>query len=154
MIDYGAIRSYASLRIAEKLLSQRQDKEIPYRLNIANRTPINLNKGQIRKELRGVSIDITGHQERLTLDVTTIKYDIVLSINWLHTHNLLINQKARTLKFPLYSHGTRKGERLTLKVLIAYTIWIRPHGRILASTSKELPAEYKNFKELFKEKKG
>ena len=31
---------------------------------------------------------------------------------------------------------------------------MRPHGRILAGTSEELPAEYKNFKELFKEKKG
>jgi hypothetical protein len=45
MLDYGATRSYASLRIAEKLLSWKQDKEIPYRLNMANRTPINLNEG-------------------------------------------------------------------------------------------------------------
>ena len=61
MIDYGAIRSYASLKIAEKLLSWRQDKEIPYRLNITNKTPINLNKGWIRKELKEVKMDIAGH---------------------------------------------------------------------------------------------
>jgi hypothetical protein len=91
IIDYGAIKSYASLRIAEKLLSWRQDKEIPYRLNMTNGTPINLDKGWIRKELREISMDIAGHRERLTLDVATIKYDVVLGMNWLHTHNPLIN---------------------------------------------------------------
>jgi hypothetical protein len=58
---------------------------------MADRTPINLNKGWIRKELRKVSMDITGHRERLTLDVAMIKYNIVLGMNWLYTHNPLIN---------------------------------------------------------------
>ena len=48
---------------------------------MADGTPINLDKGWIRKELREVSMDIAGHQERLTLDVATTKYDVVLGMN-------------------------------------------------------------------------
>ena len=83
-----------------------------------------------------------------------IKYDIILGMLWLRIHNLTVNWQTRILKFPNYSHGTKKGDRLSLKVPIVKAIWVRPQGRILAGTSMELPSEYQDFENLFKEKKG
>ena len=70
---------------------------------------------------------------------------------WLHQHNPKINWKNRTLEFTQCS--ARKGDRSSLKVPMAKAIWVRPQGRYLAELdAHDLPSEYQDFKELFKER--
>jgi Retroviral aspartyl protease len=82
-VDCGANRSYVSLRLGQKMTSWRKEKKDPYPLAMADGTPVEHGDGWIRQELRDVELDIAGHLERITLDITTIKYDIVLGMTWL-----------------------------------------------------------------------
>jgi Reverse transcriptase (RNA-dependent DNA polymerase)/Retroviral aspartyl protease len=154
MLDSGANQSYASYEMGEKLWTQRRRKKIPYPLTMADGSPVAFNDGKVTDELYDVQLDIAGHQETLSLDITNLKYDIVLGMTWLQRHNPMIDWTARTLKFPLCSHGTKLGDRSSPKVPIARAIWVRPQGSTLDSTNEELPPEYQEFEDLFKEKVG
>jgi hypothetical protein len=74
--------------------SWRKEKKDLYLLTIADGTPVNHGTGWIRQELRDVELDIAGHLEKITLDITIIKYDVILGIAWLQKHNLVIDWKA------------------------------------------------------------
>lgn len=93
---------------------------------MADETPVDYDAGWIRKELRGVELCILGHKEKLSLDIVNLRYDIVLGMAWLVTHNLKIDWKAQVLEFPLCSYGTETGDRLSLRVPFAKAIWVRP----------------------------
>jgi hypothetical protein len=154
MVDSGANRSYASPRLGQKLTSWRKEKLKPYPLTMADGTPVAHDDGWIRKELRNVTLQIQEHTETTTLDIVNIKYDIVLGMDWLQKHNPKIDWKHRTLEFPYCSHGTNQEGRSPSKVPFAKAIWVRPQGRMLAGSSEELPSEYQDFEDLFKEREG
>jgi hypothetical protein len=101
-----------------------------------------------------VQLTIGQHEEKISLDIVNIKYDVVLGMAWLQQHNPVIDWKARILKFPACSQGTKEGGRSPPKVPITKAIWVRPQGRMLAGTSEELPPEYQDFEDLFKEREG
>ena len=153
MIDSGANRSYASLRLGQLLSSKRQDKKDPYPLTMADGSPVDHDGGWVRKELQEVNLQIGNHHETVSLDITNLKYDIVLGMTWLQRHNPNIDWDTKELEFPKCSHGT-KGGRSPLKVPFAKAIWVRPQGRMLAGTSEELPSEYQDFENLFTEREG
>jgi hypothetical protein len=155
MIDSGAQGNFASERLGKRLWKQQNNKENPYRLTMADGSPTEHGDGWVRTELKKVELRIETHTEEISLDITAIKYDIVLGISWLEKHNPTINWKTRTLEFPNCSHGTETGDRSSPKVPFARAIWVRPVGRMLAGTSiEELPPEYKDFEKLFTEKEG
>jgi RNase H-like domain found in reverse transcriptase/Reverse transcriptase (RNA-dependent DNA polymerase)/Integrase zinc binding domain/Chromo (CHRromatin Organisation MOdifier) domain/Retroviral aspartyl protease len=154
MVDCGANRSYVSLRLGQKLSSWRQDKDKPYPLTMADGTPVDHGDGWVRQELNGVELNIAGHRERISLDITNIRYDIILGMAWLERHNPEIDWKARVLKFPKCSHGNGTGDGSSPKVPFAKAIWVRPQGRTLAGTSEELPSEYQDFEDVFNERIG
>jgi hypothetical protein len=154
MIDSGANRSYASTAMGQKLQNWKKDKEKPYPLTMADGTPLGHDDGWVRKELRDVTLDIKGHSEQIVLDVVGIKYDVILGMAWLRQHNPTIRWKERILEFPQCSHGKETGDRSSPKVPFAKAIWVRPQGRVLAGTSEELPPEYQDFEDLFKEREG
>ena len=154
MLNSEANRSYASLRLGSKLAQQRRKKDEPYPLTMADGKPVDHDNGQIWNELRDIQLTIGQHTERISLDIVNIKYNIILSISQLKIHNLTVNQQTRILKFPNCSHGTKVGDRSSPNISIAKAIQVRPQGRILASTSMELPSEYQDFEDLFKKKKG
>ena len=154
MIDSGANRSYASLRLGSKLAQDKRKNDEPYPLTMADGKPVDQDGGWIRNELRDVQLTLGQHTERLTLDIVNIKYDIILGMSWLRLHNPTVNWQTRILEFPNCSHGRKPGDRSSPKVPIAKAIWVRPQGRMLAGTSVELPSEYQDFEDLFKEKEG
>jgi hypothetical protein len=154
MLDSGSNRNYASPHIGQKLKSWNKTKTNPYPLNMADGTPISYADGWIRNELRAVSLDIQGHVESIDLDIMQTKYDVVLGLAWLSTHNPSIDWKARVLEFPNCSPGCKMGDRSSPKVAFTKAIWLRPQGRVLAGTSIDLPSEYQDFEELFKERVG
>ena len=155
MIDSGANGNYASRDVERRLKKYTATKANPYRLTMADGSPTKDEDGWVREELRQVELNIHGHQEEITLDVTTIKYDMILGMKWLEEHNPHINWKKRTITFPNCSHGTKMEDRSSSTVPFAKAIWVRPRGRVLAGLSiEELPGEYKEFKHLFEEKEG
>ena len=151
MIDSGANRSYASERTGKLLQHLQYDKTIPYPLTMANGQTV----GWINKEIR-TTLQIGEQTEQIALDITRIpKYDVVLGMAWLQEHNPQIDWKTRQLTFPPCSTEKKMGGRSPSKVPVVKAIWVRPHGRTLAGSSvEELPPEYKNFEELFKEREG
>ena len=154
MVDSGANRNYASVRLGNRLARLRQNKVQPYPLTMADGSPVEHGDGWIRQELRNARLSIGQHKERISLDSVNIKYDIVLGMAWLQQHNPVIDWKARILRFPECSLGTKAGDRSSPKVPITKAIWVRPRGRMLAGTSEELPPEYQDFEDLFKEREG
>ena len=80
MLDSGANQNYASLRLWGLLPQQRRNKENPYPLTMADGTPVDYEGGWIKKELREVELRIGTHDEKITLDIMSIKYDIVLGM--------------------------------------------------------------------------
>jgi hypothetical protein len=126
MVNSGANRSYVLPHMGQKLSSWRQDKQDPYQLSMADGTPVDYGDGKITQELRNIELNIAGHRERMTLDIIRIKYDVVLGMAWLQTHNPDIDWKARILKFPKYSHGNDKGDGSSPKVPFMKAIWVRP----------------------------
>jgi len=153
MIDCGANRSYASLQTGERLKHRKREKQEPYPLNMADGSPVEHDGGWIRKEVQA-RLKIADHEENITLDIAPIKYDIILGMDWLQRNNPAIDWRERTLEFPKCS-GKRTGARSTPKGHhMARAIWVRPQGRVLASTDQPLPSEYQDFEQLFKEREG
>ena len=122
MIDCGANRSYASIRLGQRLVQWKKDKQCPYPLTMADGTPVDHDEGWVRKELRQVRLRIEDHEEVISLDIINLKYDIVFGMAWLYTHNPTVDWRARVLKFPQCSHGTETGGRSPLKVPIVRAI--------------------------------
>ena len=58
---------------------------------MADGSPVEYRDGWVQEELRELKLRISGHQETITLDITNIKYDLVLGIEWLQRHNPTIN---------------------------------------------------------------
>lgn len=155
MLDSGANGNYVSTQMAQRLKDCQAMKKHPYRLTMADGSPSAFEDGWVRKELQQVELNIQGHQEKIDLDVTSIKYDIILGMGWLKDHDPNISWRQRILTFPNCSHGTKTGDRSPPKVPFARAIWVRPGGRMLAQANiEELPPEYMKYKELFLEKEG
>jgi hypothetical protein len=152
MIDSGANRSYVSEGIGNRLKAIQMTKRIPYPLSMAN----GHTEGWITKEIPGV-LQIGNRKENITLDVTRIpKYDVVLGMAWLEQNNPRVDWKKQELTFPSSSTEGKTDDRSPSKVPVVKAIWVRPQGRtVLAGSSiEELPPEYKNFEDVFKEREG
>ena len=153
MVDTGATASFVSTRFAAKHRNGVQLKKKPYPLTMADGSPVEQHGGMVIEELRAATLTIAEHQEIMTLDVVTIKYDLILGIPWLESHNPQIDWKKRDLTFPNCRHGTT-GVRSTPKVPFIKAIWVRPQGRMLAFAEVICPPEYQEFEELFEDKEG
>ena len=154
LVDSGAGSSYASTQLAQRLKHKKQVKKEPYKLTMADGSPLDQDDGWVKNEIHQAHLRIQNHHEQLSLDIVNIKYDIILGMEWLRKHNPKVDWCTRQLEFPDCSHG-EKGDRSPPKVPIRKAIWVRPQGRMLASTEEQgLPAEYKEFKTLFEERPG
>jgi len=153
MIDCGANQNYASPQLAERLQKQCRQKAKPYPLNMADGTPVEYGGGWIRREIRDVRLEIEGHTEQIDLDIAPIKYDIILGMKWLQKQGPAIDWQERTLTFPNRSHGNKKKDRSSSGSPIR-AIWVRPNRKILADMTEEIPEEYRDFADLFKEREG
>jgi len=149
LIDSGAQGNYVNPRVAHQLNSYQRKKSEPYTLSGFNGS----DQGQVNQELRDINLNIDGHVEPITLDVTPMKYDLVLGMAWLKKHNPLINWSTRLLTFPNCRHFGLPSSKGTTNITKA--IWVRPQGRTLASVEPvECPKEYEDFKDVFEEKLG
>jgi transposase InsO family protein len=148
MVDSGANRNYASRDLGQRLRKYQRKREMPYSLSMANGNT----SRPVDTELHDVPMTIGEHEERITLDLTDLKkYDAVLGMAWLHRHNPTIDWRSRTLEFT--NCRTCEEDRSSSKVPVAKAIWVRPRGRNLDELdAHELPSEYQDFKELFKER--
>ena len=97
IIDCGANTNYVSRTTAKKLKLQEVEKENPYPLLMADGSLTKVNNGKIDTELRQVKLSVSLHQEEIDLNITDIKYNVVLGMGWLGSHNPIINWKERIL---------------------------------------------------------
>jgi predicted aspartyl protease len=88
LIDCGANQNYISRDTGKKLQQYVQKLPLPYALSMADgRTT-----GMITEQVQNVPMRIGKHQERISLDITTLpKYDMVLGMAWLFDHNPTIH---------------------------------------------------------------
>jgi hypothetical protein len=154
MVDCGANTSYVSTGLSKEMKRWVSERKTPYPLTLADGSPVSSKDGMVTKELKDVCLRIGNHEETMTIDVTNTKYDIVLGMVWLTKHNPKIDWKRRVLEFPQCKHGTKTGDRSSLKAPPVRAIWVRPQGRMLAGSSIDLPSEYQDFAELFRERIG
>ena len=111
--------------MGQLLKDWKRNKERPYPLTMADGSPVAHDDGWINTELHNIQLNISGHEENMTLEKVEIKYDSVLVMAWLSQHNPTIAWKARVLEFSNCSPG-RMGDRSSLSVPIARAIWVRP----------------------------
>ena len=126
MLDCGANRNYISLRIGQLFYDRVTEKEHPYPLTMADGSPADHNDGWVRKEILGAQLTIGYHDEDVNVDITNIRYDMILGMAWLRQHNPVIDWKKRTLEFPNCSHGIKQTGDRSSQVPIARAIWVRP----------------------------
>jgi transposase InsO family protein len=145
MIDSGANGNFMSPEYASRHQIPTRDKEKPYSLALADGTPIA--HGKVRTETQSVTLDIEDHQEQIVLDVTPIKFDIILGISWLERHDPVVHWRKRILEFPNCDCGN---ETATPETSFTKAVWVRPDYAVLATTDG-CPPEYQEFEPLFKE---
>ena len=100
LIDSRASGTYVHKRIANKLATFRKDKEIPYNLSSITRDSC----AKVNQELRTITLEVDGYSERLSLNIVDMKYDVVLGMSWLKTHNLEIDWSKNKLQFTRCNH--------------------------------------------------
>jgi hypothetical protein len=78
IIDLEVNSSFMSPEYATRHRILVRDKAKPYSLVLADGTPIT--QGKVRQETQAIRLNIKEHQEEITLDITPIKFDIILGI--------------------------------------------------------------------------
>jgi RNase H-like domain found in reverse transcriptase/Reverse transcriptase (RNA-dependent DNA polymerase)/Integrase zinc binding domain/Chromo (CHRromatin Organisation MOdifier) domain/Aspartyl protease len=146
MIDSGATGNFISKKWLQNQGLKVKTKKDSYALTLADGTP--LRQGRIDQEVGPVTLGIMDHEESITLDVADIKYDAILGIPWLETHNPVVNWKTRNMGFPncqCEATGTWKPEG---------TLWARPRRQEIAELKESISLkEYSRFQQLFVEDK-
>lgn len=135
LLDTGATRNFVSTRLARKLKTFLRQKENPYPLRMADNTPVDYNGGWVTEELDGVKLSVDKRTERLTLDVVKTEHDVVLGMPWLVAANPWIDWTTRQL------HAVGDDDQY-----LEY--WEE------AKEDVEIPREYQEFEDLFKEREG
>jgi hypothetical protein len=145
MIDSGATGLFVHPRIADQLVQKQRKKVDPYDLTGFNGST----QDRITRRLQGVTLDIDGHRETITMDICDMKYDIVLGMPWLVRHNPRILWIDRRVIFDGCSCGT----------VSSTTELSQPEGQALAESERtDEPAEfeqyYSEFRDIAEEKFG
>jgi RNase H-like domain found in reverse transcriptase/Reverse transcriptase (RNA-dependent DNA polymerase)/Integrase zinc binding domain/Retroviral aspartyl protease len=98
LIDSGAQKSFIDASIVKRLSIPTDKLKTPVGLNMADGTPST--SGPVTHTC---NLDFTvsaHHHETLKLNVTCLQtHAVILGIDWLHTHNPLINWKKHELRF-------------------------------------------------------
>ena len=99
IVDSGATENYISREYVLRNKTPIRDKKNPYRLTLADGSPVRKERGQIKTETTPLLLRIEEHYEEIVLDVLGIKYDVILGKAWLSHHNPTINWKTHVLEF-------------------------------------------------------
>ena len=99
LLDSGAQQSYVSRSAVDRAGLSPRYKDDPYPLRIAN-GELMPGEERITLEVRGASLQVQNHEERVNLDIlSTATHDVILGLPWLRKHNPRINWKKRQLLF-------------------------------------------------------
>lgn len=142
MIDSGATENYVSRGNVERQHLTLGQKRYPYRLTLADGTPVKQDDGWIRQQVQLDQLCIDPHQECITLDAVSIDHDLILGMPWLVKHNPDVNWIRRSLTFPQCE---------CTDVPVSETDKARPEDATIAATVSDCPPEYKQFSKLLEE---
>ena len=87
MMDSGANRSYVLATVLDWFHNKKTKKKWPYPLTTADGSPMGLDDGMVREELKDITLIIGTHTEIRALDVVRMQHDVVLGMDWLTQHN-------------------------------------------------------------------
>ena len=91
LLDSGAQQSYVSRSAVDRAGLSLRYKDDPYPLRIAN-GELMPGEERITLEVRGASLQVQNHEERVNLDIlSTATHDVILGLPWLRKHNPRIN---------------------------------------------------------------
>jgi hypothetical protein len=100
MIDLGAMDSYMSLEIVERIHLCTKEKKEPYKLALMDGKTKRDNDGMVTKETLVFSITISEHAENTKLDITQLgNHEIILGMPWIKKHNPIIDWVKGTISF-------------------------------------------------------
>jgi hypothetical protein len=100
MIDLGAMDSYMSLEIVERIHLCTKEKKEPYELALVNGKTKRDNDGMVTKETLVFSMTINEHTENTKLDITQLgNHEIILGMPWIKKHNPVIDWVKGTISF-------------------------------------------------------
>ncbi|KAI1686157.1 reverse transcriptase [Pyrenophora tritici-repentis] len=99
LVDSGSQANYVSAHAASSAGLKPLRKQEAYPLHVANGEPMP-GEQEITHEVRQVTLNIQGHQEKIDLDVFGLAtHDIILGLPWLREHNPRIDWKSKTFSF-------------------------------------------------------
>ena len=177
MIDSGATRNFMLRKFATNHRIPGLPKERPYQITVVDGTPLNQDEGMVKEETLPLMSQIHGKDlGRITFDLVSISYEVILGIPWLEKVNPSIDWNSQKITI-----GKKKSKKSTpkqgktpmieicklsqkqmrkiqqqepQKVL---TVWIKPVSEQLNATQEEdearakIPRDYQEFYEMFKE---
>ena len=140
MIDSSATGNFMSRKFATNHRIPRLPKERPYQLTVVDETPLNQDEGMVKEEILPLMSQIHGKDlGRITFDLVSIPYEVILGIPWLEKVNPSIGKKKSRKSTPKQGKSpmieickiSQKQMRKIYqqepqKVL---TVWIRPVSR-------------------------
>ena len=178
MINSGATRNFLSRKFATNHRIPGLPKERPYQPTVVDGTPLNQDKGMVKEKTLPLMSQI--HRKdlgRITFDLMSIPYKVILGIPWLEKVNPSIDWNSQKLTI-----GKKKSRKSTskqgktpmieiCKILQkqmrkihqqepqkVFIVWTRLVSGQLNATQKEdearakIPRNYQEFYAMFKKK--
>jgi len=146
MIDSGATGNFISTRYVTSQHLNWKLKRNPYRLTLADGSPVSQEGGWVRKEVYLPELSFGKHQEPITLDTISMDHDLILGMPWLRKHNPEVDWDRQKLAF--LRCKCEKNQSITKSPIVVKG---ETTGAELAVLMSDLPPEYQGFKKLFQE---
>lgn len=151
MMDSGAQGNFISPDIAVLHRFPTQVKEDPYQLTVVDGTSTSYQDGNVNVETEPlVMITPSGHTEEIQFDVTEIgQHQIILGMPWLQKHNPTVDWKTQEIAYDRCNCHWSQFKPREISAISG-----EQEHLAQGSPMKQIPLEYKQFEELFKEETG
>ena len=170
-INSGATGNFMSESFARRNKVPVQGKKDPYQLTVVDRTPLSKDKRQVTKETKSLRLSVHGMMIGTEeFNLVQIPHKVILGLLWLEKQNSRIDWRRRQLVF-LDKTLVTSEPGVTIKEISlthwkkyhqhgqACVAWMKPRTQQLCTTqdtvgktqAPQLPSEYKEYQEMFKE---
>jgi hypothetical protein len=157
MIDSGATGNFMTAKLAASRKFRLHEKEKPQPLLVVDGTPISSNGGMITHETVPIEVIMQGgHKESIQFDIVQMdNHACILGVPWLKKHNPRIDWREERIVLDQCACGRDpaqlKRENATLGQRELCATSKMPEDQAQASSLKEIPVEYKEYEQLFRE---
>ena len=158
LIDSGAAGNFISATTAAWKGIRMRNKKAPYSMILADGAAPGGWDGRVTRETVALHMTMQGHQEWIVFDVIPMgSNSIILGLPWMKYHNPKIDWVTEEIVFDNCQCGGRASTipaKRGHRVISAITKEPEHQTEDLGSSLKQIPVQYQEFAELFKEAKG